>query len=213
MSAYHAETERLIEAGPGRLGTPQGHMQLMARAGVLEYLAARLRTEAAPALAADPEFTPLARDENAGVRPRFFARDPGPRRPGQVMRLAVNASTARPNRGIDGVARRCQRRPCFCAQPAAAGGRARGCRRLRQGPVLPAAGACKIRGLTLGLTNLARSRSATRYPRPAPPAPQSCLIATVFSTENPYSASKPFSRPWPECFTPPKGSSMPPPAP
>jgi hypothetical protein len=38
-------------------------------------------------------------------------------------------------------------------------------------------------------------------------------MATVFSVEKPYSASKPFSRPWPECLTPPKGSSMPPPAP
>ena len=38
-------------------------------------------------------------------------------------------------------------------------------------------------------------------------------IATVFSVEKPYSASKPFSRPWPECLTPPNGSSTPPPAP
>lgn len=68
MNAYHAEMEHLIEAGPGGLGTPQGHMRLMARAGVLEYLAARLRTEAAPALAADPEFTPLARAVEASVQ-------------------------------------------------------------------------------------------------------------------------------------------------
>ena len=45
------------------------------------------------------------------------------------------------------------------------------------------------------------------------PVRQSCLMATVFSDEKPYSASKPFSRPWPECLTPPNGSSMPPPAP
>ena len=43
--------------------------------------------------------------------------------------------------------------------------------------------------------------------------PQPWWIAIVFSVENPYSASKPFSRPWPECLTPPNGSSMPPPAP
>ena len=30
------------------------------------------------------------------------------------------------------------------------------------------------------------------------------MIATVLSTEKPYSASKPFSRPWPERLTPPK---------
>jgi hypothetical protein len=42
---------------------------------------------------------------------------------------------------------------------------------------------------------------------------QSWRSTTVLSVVNPYSASKPFSRPWPECFTPPKGSSTPPPAP
>ena len=42
---------------------------------------------------------------------------------------------------------------------------------------------------------------------------QPCWMAIVFSVEKPYSASKPFSRPWPECLTPPNGSSMPPAAP
>ena len=45
------------------------------------------------------------------------------------------------------------------------------------------------------------------------PHDQSCRTTTVFSVVNPYSASKPFSRPYPECLTPPKGSSTPPPAP
>ena len=40
-----------------------------------------------------------------------------------------------------------------------------------------------------------------------------CLMAMVFSVPKPCSAAKPFSRPWPERFTPPKGSSTPPPAP
>ena len=40
-----------------------------------------------------------------------------------------------------------------------------------------------------------------------------CQTATVFKAEKPYSASKPFSRPWPDFPTPPKGSSTPPPAP
>ncbi len=42
---------------------------------------------------------------------------------------------------------------------------------------------------------------------------QSCLIAMVFSAVKPSNASKPFSRPYPLAFTPPNGSSTPPPAP
>ena len=42
---------------------------------------------------------------------------------------------------------------------------------------------------------------------------QPCCSTTVFNVVNPYSASKPFSRPCPECLTPPNGSSTPPPAP
>ena len=45
------------------------------------------------------------------------------------------------------------------------------------------------------------------------PARQPCRTDTVFSVVNPYSASNPFSRPYPDDFTPPNGSSMPPPAP
>ena len=44
-------------------------------------------------------------------------------------------------------------------------------------------------------------------------APQPWLKTTVFVVENSSSASSPFSRPWPLFFMPPKGSSMPPPAP
>ncbi len=36
---------------------------------------------------------------------------------------------------------------------------------------------------------------------------------TVFTVQNSSSARKPFSRPWPLFFTPPNGSSTPPPAP
>lgn len=38
-------------------------------------------------------------------------------------------------------------------------------------------------------------------------------MAMVFTVVKPYSASKPFSRPWPDWPVPPKGSSTPPPAP
>lgn len=42
---------------------------------------------------------------------------------------------------------------------------------------------------------------------------QPCLNTTVLAFENSRSASNPFSRPWPLFLTPPKGSSIPPPAP
>ena len=42
---------------------------------------------------------------------------------------------------------------------------------------------------------------------------QSCRRTSVLRVENSYSASHPFSRPKPDFFMPPKGSSMPPPAP
>ena len=59
---------------------------------------------------------------------------------------------------------------------------------------------------------------------PADPAPPSdstpsdagdhpCLKIVVRSVDMSWSAAKPFSRPWPDFFMPPKGSSMPPPAP
>ena len=40
-----------------------------------------------------------------------------------------------------------------------------------------------------------------------------CWSTTVFSTVKPCNAAKPFSRPYPECLTPPNGNSTPPPAP
>jgi hypothetical protein len=42
---------------------------------------------------------------------------------------------------------------------------------------------------------------------------QPCRIAMVFMVANPCRAVNPFSRPWPLRFTPPNGSSTPPPAP
>ena len=49
---------------------------------------------------------------------------------------------------------------------------------------------------------------------PQPPGPpQPWRAVTVLTRVNPYRASKPFSRPCPDWPTPPKGSSMPPPAP
>jgi hypothetical protein len=47
----------------------------------------------------------------------------------------------------------------------------------------------------------------------AAPRLQPWRMAMVLRAEKPYSASKPFSRPKPEPFMPPNGSSTPPPAP
>ncbi len=65
-----------------------------------------------------------------------------------------------------------------------------------------------------------RSRHAFRVPERDRPsgcanatAPHPCLVIVVRICEQSCSAAKPFSRPWPDFFMPPKGSSMPPPAP
>lgn len=68
MNAYHAEMEHLLEGGAKLLGEPRGMLELMARAGVLDYLAARLRSEAPAALAADPEFAPAVQAVEASVK-------------------------------------------------------------------------------------------------------------------------------------------------
>jgi hypothetical protein len=59
MNAYHAEMEHVLGEGPKLLAQPQGAMQLMARAGALEYLAGRLDSEAPETLRAQPEFGKL----------------------------------------------------------------------------------------------------------------------------------------------------------
>lgn len=56
MNAYHAEMEHLLEVGSKLADSPDGLMPLMARAGVLKYLAGRLRTQAPQDYAADVEF-------------------------------------------------------------------------------------------------------------------------------------------------------------
>ena len=58
MNAYHAEMEHMLDHGPKWAGQPQGFLQLMEKLGALEFLAARLRTEAPAAVASDPGFIP-----------------------------------------------------------------------------------------------------------------------------------------------------------
>ena len=59
MNAYHSEMERVLDEGDKLLAQPAGRFQLIARAGVLGYLAKRLASEATPELAANAEFVEL----------------------------------------------------------------------------------------------------------------------------------------------------------
>lgn len=57
MNAYHEEMEHVLTQAPALLAQPQGTLRLMARVGTLGYLAARLGTQAPPALLALADFT------------------------------------------------------------------------------------------------------------------------------------------------------------
>ena len=59
MNAYHAQMERLLGEGPRALEKGDGWLALAGHAGVLDYLAQRLRSEAPAALAKQAEFEPL----------------------------------------------------------------------------------------------------------------------------------------------------------
>jgi len=78
MNAYHAAMETLLEAGPQVLEGPKAFLELMARAGVLEYLAQRLLSEAPASLAGQPEFVARQRavaDAVAALRRAALAQD------------------------------------------------------------------------------------------------------------------------------------------
>jgi hypothetical protein len=78
MNAYHAEMEHLIDDGPKLLAQPQAALQLMARAGTLEYLARQLRSEAPPAITREPDFAPLLRaleDSVAALKAALLVQD------------------------------------------------------------------------------------------------------------------------------------------
>jgi len=61
MNAYHAAMEEMVEDGVALLAKPDGKLRLMARIGVLDYLAKNLKSEAPTELAANAEFTELAK--------------------------------------------------------------------------------------------------------------------------------------------------------
>jgi hypothetical protein len=78
MNAYHAQMEHVLDEGPRLVAAPQGLLQLMAHAGTLGYLAARLREEAPAALQADAEFTGAQRavaESVAVLRQALLAQD------------------------------------------------------------------------------------------------------------------------------------------
>lgn len=56
MNAYHEQMETLLGSGAKLLDAPQGWQKLAAHTGTLQYLAARLRSQAPAALADDAEF-------------------------------------------------------------------------------------------------------------------------------------------------------------
>lgn len=79
MNAYHEQMEHVLIDGAKLLDSPNGLAKLTAQAGVLEYLAARLRSEAPPALAKEAEFGRLVAQVQASVvalREAVFAQDP-----------------------------------------------------------------------------------------------------------------------------------------
>jgi hypothetical protein len=78
MNDYHAEMEHVLGEGPKALQQAQGWMQLMARAGTLDYLAARLLQQAGAALKANAEFTQGQRavaESVAALRAALLAQD------------------------------------------------------------------------------------------------------------------------------------------
>jgi site-specific recombinase len=79
MNAYHAQMEHVLIDGPAQLATPQGAMALLAQVGALDYLAARLRSEAPAALLANPDFVALQQQVQASVaavRDALVRQDP-----------------------------------------------------------------------------------------------------------------------------------------
>jgi hypothetical protein len=79
MNAYHTEMERLLGDTAALLAAPQAALQLMARAGALDVLARRLRSEAPAELRRDPEFMPLLQALEASVaalRDAALGQDP-----------------------------------------------------------------------------------------------------------------------------------------
>jgi hypothetical protein len=61
MNAYHTAMEDMVADGADLLAKPDGKLRLMARVGVLDYLARNLKSEASREQAANAEFAELAK--------------------------------------------------------------------------------------------------------------------------------------------------------
>lgn len=67
MNAYHERMEHLVDSAAATLAQPGGLMALAGQAGVLDFLAQRLRSEAPSSLNGNPEFTALVSAVQASV--------------------------------------------------------------------------------------------------------------------------------------------------
>lgn len=67
MNAYHAVMEDMVADGADLLVKPDGKLRLMARVGVLDYLAKNLKSEAPAELAANAEFSELVKGVTKSV--------------------------------------------------------------------------------------------------------------------------------------------------
>jgi hypothetical protein len=91
MNAHHVAMEQVLTDGSKLLAGPHGVMQLLPWVGVLDYLARRLRSEAAPALQRDAEFASGVDAVDASVaalRTASLAQDPA------AVRQAIGALKA-----------------------------------------------------------------------------------------------------------------------
>lgn len=78
MNAYHAEMEHLLGHGAAWVDQAQGFSLLMEKIGVMQFLAARLKSEAPAAVSADPAFTPALTSVEkslAALREAVLAQD------------------------------------------------------------------------------------------------------------------------------------------
>lgn len=78
MNAYHAAMEHLLDDAEKTLAAPNGMLEMTAKAGALEYLAARLKSEAPADLRGNEEFSALyaALEKSvADLKAALFAQD------------------------------------------------------------------------------------------------------------------------------------------
>lgn len=78
MNAYHAEMEHFLTDGEKTIAAPNGMLELTAKAGALDYLAGRLKSEAPASLLKNEEFIGLLKAVEksvADLKAALFAQD------------------------------------------------------------------------------------------------------------------------------------------